>query len=447
MYHSNLPKSYWSYAISYGAFIINRVNTPLLNNQSPYHIPHNKPPDINQLKVFGSLCYASTLSNQRTKLDTRARKSLFLGYVVGYKGSILLDLNSFNIFISRNVTYHEQILPYQKQSSSTTPPWEYYSTSVPNPNLCHDIHHSAQNDSPINQLNLPATTTLSTPTTTDSNPPSNSLVNSNPPTSNTQHSTRASTRVRTLPSFLKDYVCTTFTDPQCQSSSGNPNSISNFISYHNLSPTHYRFILSLTTNHEPKTYFEASKFECWNQAMKVEVAALEKTGTWKIVDLPPHVKPIGCRWVYKIKHKSDGTIERFKARLVAKGYNQIEGLDYLDTFSPVAKLTTVRLVLALASIHNWHLHQLDVNNAFLHGDLNEDVYMLIPPGVQSSKPNQVCKLIKSLYGLKQASRQWFEKLTSVLTAHGYSQAPSDHSCLLNKHHPPLQHLRHVSRHV
>lgn len=311
LYHSNLPKSYWSYAISYGAFIINRVNTPLLNNQSPYHILHNKPPDINQLKVFGSLCYASTLSNQRTKLDTRARKSLFLGYAVGYKGSILLDLNSFNIFISRNVTYHEQILPYQKQSSSTTPPWEYYSTLVPNPNLCHDIHHYVQNDLPINQLNLPATITLSTPTTTDSNPPSSSLANSNPPTSNTQHSTRASTRVRTLPSFLKDYVCTTFTDSQCQSSSGNPNSLSNFISYHNLSPTHYRFTLSLTTNHEPKTYSEASKFECWNQAMKVELAALEQTGTWKIVDLPPHVKPIGCRWVYKIKHKSDGTIESF----------------------------------------------------------------------------------------------------------------------------------------
>jgi hypothetical protein len=119
--------------------------------------------------------------------------------------------------------------------------------------------------------------------------------------------------------------------------------------------------------------------------MSAELEALAKTATWVIVDLPPQAKPIGSKWVYKVKYKADGTIERHKARLVAKSYSQIEGLYYFDTFSPVAKLTTVRTLLALASIKQWNLHQLDVNNAFLHGELEEDVYMTIPNGVSSSK--------------------------------------------------------------
>jgi len=105
-------------------------------------------------------------------------------------------------------------------------------------------------------------------------------------------------------------------------------------------------------------------------------------------------------------------------------------LDYFDTFSPVAKVTTVRLVIALASINHWFLHQLDVNNAFLHGDLQEDVYMKLPPGLSTSKPNQVCKLSKSLYGLKQASRKWYEKRTTLLISNGYKQAASDASLFI-----------------
>ena len=166
--------------------------------------------------------------------------------------------------------------------------------------------------------------------------------------------------------------------------------------------------------------------------MQVELTALENTGTWKIIDLPPHAKPIGCRWIYKIKYHADGSIERYKDRLVAKGYNQVEGLDYFDTYSPVAKHTTIRLVLALASLYNWHLHQLDVNNAFLHGNLQEEVYMEIPQRVSTTKPNQCCKLLKYLYGLKQTGFSvnctWLSGINRSLFVH-QTQCNSIHCSL------------------
>ncbi|XP_019054089.1 PREDICTED: uncharacterized protein LOC109114988 [Nelumbo nucifera] len=155
---------------------------------------------------------------------------------------------------------------------------------------------------------------------------------------------------------------------------------------------------------EPKTYTQAAKDPRLCQAMVDEVAALERNNSWSIVPLPPGKKPIGSKWVYRIKYKADGTIKRFIARLVAKGYTQIEGLDYHDTFTPVAKIATVRCLLAIAAIKGWDLHKLDVNNAFLHGDLHKEVYMTILQGFGHTFPNHVYKLNKSLYGLKQASQ-------------------------------------------
>ena len=124
--------------------------------------------------------------------------------------------------------------------------------------------------------------------------------------------------------------------------------------------------------------------------MNEEIHALEKTHTWDLVDLPPNKTPVGCKWVYKIKTRSDGTIERYKARLVAKGYTQEYGIDYEETFAPVARVTSVRSLLAIAAVQKWKLYQMDVKNAFLHGDLMEEIYMHPPPGFHS--PHKVCKL-------------------------------------------------------
>jgi len=143
---------------------------------------------------------------------------------------------------------------------------------------------------------------------------------------------------------------------------------------------------------------------------------------------PPHRTIIKNKWVYKLKQKVDGSIDRFKARLVAKGFQQRDGIDYTETFSPVIKLATVRLVLALALAFNWPFKKLDVSNAFLHGVLTETVFMDQPQGfVNSSFPDYVCKLDKSLYGLKQAPRAWFQRLSEALLERGFVGSKVDTS--------------------
>ena len=173
----------------------------------------------------------------------------------------------------------------------------------------------------------------------------------------------------------------------------------------------YKIVLDYTFT-EPPYFKVASQYPKWCEAIDAEFQALQRQQTWSLVLAPPNVNLVGCKWVYKLKLNSDGSISRYKARLVAKGFHQQAGVDYHETFSHVIKPTTVRLVLVIVVSCNQSLRQLDVSNALLHGFLKEEVYMQQPPSyVDPLHPSYVCKLHKSLYGLKQAPRAWFERFT------------------------------------
>ncbi|GJT62681.1 zinc finger, CCHC-type containing protein [Tanacetum coccineum] len=175
---------------------------------------------------------------------------------------------------------------------------------------------------------------------------------------------------------------------------------------------------------DPRTYNEAVQSRdaaFWKEAIDDEIGSIMENNTWVLSDLPPGCKPLGCKWIFKRKMKVDGTIDKFKARLVIQGFRQKEGIDYFDTYAPVARITTIRLLLALAAIHNLVIHQMDVKTTFLNGDLDEEVYMKQPEGfVMPGNEHKVCKLVKSLYGLKQAPKQWHQKFDEKFLSSRFS---------------------------
>ena len=175
---------------------------------------------------------------------------------------------------------------------------------------------------------------------------------------------------------------------------------------------------------DPASYSEAMRSadaDQWSDACQYEMDALAKNGTWELVDLPPARKAVKSKWVFKLK--ADG---RYRARLVAKGFTQIPGIDFDETFSPVARFESLRMLLALAALEDWHIHSMDVKSAFLNGELDEEIYMEQPQGyITAGSESLVCRLKKAIYGLKQASRAWNLQLHGVLTGLGFKRTIAD----------------------
>ncbi|KAH9718111.1 retrovirus-related pol polyprotein from transposon RE1 [Citrus sinensis] len=183
----------------------------------------------------------------------------------------------------------------------------------------------------------------------------------------------------------------------------------------------------------PKNTFDALKDPKWKRAMEEEYHALMKNKTWTLIPNNQNFKLIGNKWIYKVKENSDGNINKYKARLVAKGFLQTPGLDFNETFSPVVKAATIRIILTMAVSNDWLLRQVDINNAFLNGDLTEAVYMPQSEGFEDkNRPSYICKLEKALYGLRQAPRAWFDKLKGALSCWGFKNSKSDTSLFFRR---------------
>ncbi|KAJ9550673.1 hypothetical protein OSB04_014718 [Centaurea solstitialis] len=369
------PARFWGEAAFTAVYTINRHPTPILHNKSPYEVLHGVLPAYDLLKVWGCACFVQLQPHEHNKLEPRARLCLFLGYGIEHKGYRCWDPVSKRLRISRNVTFWEHV-PYYSLPDTESPPIPLFPESAP----------------PIPPTPPPASDILGQPSDPAPTPPPTPEVSAESPDPgpSTSEPVRRSDRVRQVPAHLRDYHC-------------------------------YATLLS---NHEPTSYKEAASCSQWQAAMQEELRALAKAHTWDSVLLPSGKRPIGSKWVFKIKTRSDGSVDRYKARLVAKGFNQEYGIDYEETFAPVARITSVRSLLAIAATKHWPLFQMDVKNAFLNGDLSEEVYMTPPPGV-SLPTGHVCRLRKALYGLKQAPRAWFEKFSKTVLSLGFSASNYD----------------------
>ncbi|CAN0920957.1 Retrovirus-related Pol polyprotein from transposon RE2 [Linum grandiflorum] len=364
------------------------------------------------------------------KMDFRSLPCIFLGYSSSHKGYLCYHQPTSRLYISRHVIFDEDTFPYQSPAS---PPFPATQPSSPAPNF---VLAQAATAPPSTGLSSGPT---STPTHTSSisshlspSTSSTSSHRSSPPDSTSP------TNQPSPPSYQRPIVSSSarYTRPSTthfRPAQQSKHPMTTRAATNKLKPKTFTASLLTSPFLEPRTFKEAIKHDRWHRAMKTENDALIRNGTWSLVPRPINVNVLGSKWIFRNKFNSDGSLQRHKARLVAQGCSQQESVDFYDTFSPVVKPTTIRLVLSIALSNGWTLRQLDINNAFLNGDLNEEVYMAQPKGFEHPDfPHHVCRLHKAIYGLKQAPRAWFKKLKGYLVSAGYHACLSDTSLFVLK---------------
>ncbi|GJW67558.1 ribonuclease H-like domain-containing protein [Tanacetum coccineum] len=410
--------------------LLNILPSTVIANDIPYTRLYEKDPNYTLLRIFGCLCYPHLYPSH--KLEPRATPSIFLGYASSHRGYRCLDLHTNKIIISRHVTFDETVFPYGSTKPKSTSAYTFLDNTF-------DL-----------QLTVP-NSTLTTPTIgqTDLLPhqqhPTEHAAQQSPTVAQPTPASPSSAQLHTpvqlqFSPTVVPHQTTTILDQHAPPIVQNPMVNPNPDSVHPM-VTRFRVKTNRLTEHLnlhvssvsplPKSYRDAFSDPNWQNTMCDEYHALIKNKTWTLVPRQPDTNIVRCIWLFRHKYLADGTLSHYKARLVTNGSTQLEGVDIDENFSPVVKPGTIRTVLSLAASRYWPIHQLDVKNAFLHGDLFETVYMHQPPGFRDYvHPDYVCLLQRSLCGLKQAPRAWFQRFASYITRVGFSHSRYDSSLFI-----------------
>ncbi|KAJ9559500.1 hypothetical protein OSB04_004660 [Centaurea solstitialis] len=444
---SQAPKFFWPEALVTAAYLINRLPTRILKAKTPLQIltEYTKIPSVLTLepRIFGCTVFVHIPKANRSKLDPCAERCVFVGYGITQKGYRCYNPKTRHMFTTMNCDFLETEYYYASQhsgqeetkytNSQDTLSWLRYATFE------KERNQNPQNETPLptqpgNVSATPETAPdlISEVSNSDSDHlPTSEIPNQTGQSENVQEQKHMETIETPSEGYIQPGVPPKRYSPE-KESRGSRYPVANMVKG-NLSKGAKAFVSSLYSSEIPATAEQALKSKQWRDAMEEEMKALTKNKTWESRILPPGKKTVGCRWVFTIKYKPDGTIDRYKARLVAKGYTQTYGIDYSETFSPVAKINTIRVLVSIAANKGWLLHQFDVKNAFLHGELKEEVYMEAPHGFTDRfGEREVCLLKKSLYGLKQSPRAWFGKFTLAMNNYGFKQSNSDHTLFLKR---------------
>ncbi|KAM3298360.1 hypothetical protein ACQJBY_040029 [Aegilops geniculata] len=460
-----MPGKFWVESLHAATYLLNRLPTKALAAPCPYFALFFKPPDYTLLRTFGCLCYPNLSATMSHKLSHRSTACVFLGYPSNHRGYRCMDLENHRIIISRHVIFDETRFPFAPdfsvsnlQQPSSPPPADDpidVLAPVPVPPMHAGPRRSA-GPRPASSAPAPATprTTVHAPASPAHAPAASAASSPVSPAHTPVSPASPASLAGHTPAHEASPTTASPSDARGDAASGSASPASRSATT-TLRPSPPPPVRQMITRRQagkiigprerlnlhvapivapspvPKSVRGALKDPNWLAAMTDEYGALLANNTWDLVRPPANANIVSGKWVFRHKFKPDGGLDRYKARWVLRGFSQEHGIDFDETFSPVVKPATIRVILSVALSSNWKIRQLDVKNAFLHGHLDEVVYCHQPTGfVDSARPDHVCRLNRALYGLKQAPRAWYHRFATFITTLGFACSKSDTSLFI-----------------